>query len=167
MWKGSGSRCACRLGHIWLFVTPWTVAHQALLFMEFSRQECWSGLPFPTPGDLADTGIEPTFPASAGGFFTTSITWEAPTLGSHLSAFCLYKFPYSGQLIYRKSYKWSFATGFLTYHVFKVHLHYGTYQYLTPFHGWMIFHCVEGPHFVSSFISWWMFGLLPPWGYYE
>ena len=45
-----------------LFATPWTVAQQALLSLEFSRQEYWSGLPFPTPGDLADPGIEPRFP---------------------------------------------------------------------------------------------------------
>ena len=54
--------------------TPWTVAHQAPLSMGFSRQEYWSGLPCPTPGDLADPGIEPTSPASpalAGRFFTT------------------------------------------------------------------------------------------------
>ena len=43
--------------------TPWTVAHQALLSMEFSRQEYWSGLPFPSPGDLPETGIEPRSPA--------------------------------------------------------------------------------------------------------
>ena len=43
-------------------MTPWTVAHQALLFMEFSRQEYWSGLPFPSPGDLSDPGIEPGSP---------------------------------------------------------------------------------------------------------
>ena len=41
----------------------WTVAHQASLSMEFSRQEYWSGLPFPSPGDLLDPGIEPGFPA--------------------------------------------------------------------------------------------------------
>ena len=40
-------------------VTPWTVAHQAPLSMEFSRQEYWSGLPWPPPGDLPDPGIEP------------------------------------------------------------------------------------------------------------
>ena len=40
-------------------MTPWTVAHQAPPTMEFSRQEYWSGLPFPSPGDLPDTGIEP------------------------------------------------------------------------------------------------------------
>ena len=53
------------------FVTPWTVAHQAPLSMEFSRQEHWRGLPFPTLGDLPDLGIESASPASAGGFFTT------------------------------------------------------------------------------------------------
>ena len=44
---------------IWLFVTLWTVAHQALLSMEFSSQEYWSGLPFPSPGGLLDPGIKP------------------------------------------------------------------------------------------------------------
>ena len=43
--------------------TPWTVAHQAPLSMGFSRQECWSGLPFPSPGDLPNPGIEPRSPA--------------------------------------------------------------------------------------------------------
>ena len=43
---------------VWLFETPWTVAHQAPLFMEFSRQEYWSGLPCPSPGDLPDPGIK-------------------------------------------------------------------------------------------------------------
>ena len=54
--------------------TPWTVAHQAPLHMGFSREEYWSGLPFPSPGDLPDPGIEPTSPDSpelAGRFFTT------------------------------------------------------------------------------------------------
>ena len=44
------------------FATPWTVAHQAPLSMGFSRQEYWSGLPFPSPGDLPDSGIEPRSP---------------------------------------------------------------------------------------------------------
>ena len=51
------------LSRVRLFVTPWTVAYQAPLSMGFSRQECWSGLPFPSPGDLPDPGIEPGFPA--------------------------------------------------------------------------------------------------------
>ena len=46
-----------------LFVTPWTVAHQAPPFMEFSKQEYWSGFPFPSPGDLPNPGIEPGSPA--------------------------------------------------------------------------------------------------------
>ena len=63
----------CVFSHIQLFVTPRTVAGQASLFMEF-RQEYWSGLLFPTPGDLPYPEIEPTSLASptlAGGFFTT------------------------------------------------------------------------------------------------
>ena len=54
--------------------TPWTPAHQALQFMGFSRQEYWSGLPFTSPGDLPDPGIEPGSSALAGRFFTTETT---------------------------------------------------------------------------------------------
>ena len=63
-----------------LFATPWTVAHHAPLSMGFSRQEYWSGLPRPPPGNLPDSGIEPESlmsPALGGRFFTTSTTWEA------------------------------------------------------------------------------------------
>ena len=49
--------------HVWLFVTPWTIAHQAPLSMEISRQEYWSGLPCPPPGDLPDPGIKLMSPA--------------------------------------------------------------------------------------------------------
>ena len=52
------------------FVMPWTVAHQAPLFMGFPRQEYWSELPFLSSGDFPDTGIKPDSPALAGGFFT-------------------------------------------------------------------------------------------------
>ena len=51
------------LSRVRLFVTSWTVAHQAPLSMGFSRQEYWSGLPFPSPEDLPDPGIEPRSPA--------------------------------------------------------------------------------------------------------
>ena len=51
------------LSRVQLFATPWTVAHQATLSMEFSRKEYWSGLPFPSPGDLPDPGIESRSPA--------------------------------------------------------------------------------------------------------
>ena len=51
------------LSRVRLFATPWSVAHQAPPSMEFSRQQYWSGLPFPSPGDLPDQGIEPGSPA--------------------------------------------------------------------------------------------------------
>ena len=50
------------LSRVWLFATPWTVAHRAPLFIEFSRQGYWSGLPFPSPGDLPNPVIEPRSP---------------------------------------------------------------------------------------------------------
>ena len=62
------------------FAIPWTVAIRAPLAMGFSKQEYWSGLPFPIPGDLPGSGTEPTSltsPAWAGRFFTTSAMWEA------------------------------------------------------------------------------------------
>ena len=58
---------------------PWTVAHQALPSMEFCRQECWSGLSCPPPGDLSDSGIKPlnlVSPELAGGFFITGLHAE-------------------------------------------------------------------------------------------
>ena len=61
----------CVLSHVGFLVTPWTVAHQPPLPMEFSRQEYWSGLPFPPVGDLPNSGIEPASPALVGRFFTT------------------------------------------------------------------------------------------------
>ena len=75
--------CACALSHVQLFVTLWTVAHQAPLSMGFSRQEYLSGLLFPPPGDLPDSGIEPTSPTSpalAGRFFTTEPPGKAPSI---------------------------------------------------------------------------------------
>ena len=67
--------------HVWLSVTPWTVAHQAPLSMGFSRQEYWSGLPFPTLGDLPNPGIEPMSlmsPALTSGFFTGALPGKPP-----------------------------------------------------------------------------------------
>ena len=69
------TRMCALLSHVQLFATPWTVAHQAPLSMEFSRQEYWSGLPFPSPGDLSNPGTELASlvpPALTGSFFTTS-----------------------------------------------------------------------------------------------
>ena len=89
-WKTTGfniecmvRECACLLScfsRVQLCATPWTVAHQAPLSMGFSRQEYWSGLPCPPPGDLPIPGMEPVSlmsTALAGGFFTTSATREA------------------------------------------------------------------------------------------
>ena len=59
------------LSLVWLFTTSWTVAYQAPLSMGFARQEYWSALPFPSPGDLPDPGIEIRVPCLAGKFFTT------------------------------------------------------------------------------------------------
>ena len=50
------------LSRVWFFATPWTVVYQAPQSMQFSRRECWSGLPFPSPGDLPKPGIEPGSP---------------------------------------------------------------------------------------------------------
>ena len=73
----SKSRCVCTqlLRCVRLLAIPWSVALQAPLFMEFPRQEYWSGLPFPIPGDPLDPGIEPTSlasPALAGSCFTAA-----------------------------------------------------------------------------------------------
>ena len=59
------------LSRVRLFATPWTVAYQASLSMGFSRQEYWIGLPFPSPGDLPDPGIEPRSPALEAGTLTS------------------------------------------------------------------------------------------------
>ena len=75
--------CAKSLSHIRLFASLWIVAHQAPLSKELSRQEYWSGLPFPSPGDLPDPGIQPSHLMShalAGEFLTTSAIWEAPDI---------------------------------------------------------------------------------------
>ena len=62
------------------FVTLWTVAHQAPLSMGFPRQEYWSGLPFPSPGDHPAPGIKPTSPALAGRFFAPEPPGPHPSL---------------------------------------------------------------------------------------
>ena len=66
-------------------MTPWIVACQALLSMGFPKQEYWSRLPFFSPGDLPDPGIELTSPAWAGGFFTTKPPGKPPLIWEHQS----------------------------------------------------------------------------------
>ena len=65
------------LSHVWCFVTPWTITCQAPPSMEFSRQEYWNGLPFPSPGDLPNPEIEPRSPSIAGRVFTIQATKES------------------------------------------------------------------------------------------
>ena len=66
----SALRVCSLLNHVQLVATPWTVAHHAPLSMDFFRQEDWSGLPFPSPEDLPNPGIEPRAPEFQVGFFT-------------------------------------------------------------------------------------------------
>ena len=75
------------LSHVQLFATPRTVAYQASPSMGFSRQEYWSGLPFPSPGDLPDPGIEPGSPALEADALTSELS------GKHIYAcICIYMF---------------------------------------------------------------------------
>ena len=103
------NRPACMLSHVnhvWLFAVPWTVAHQALLSMEFSRQEYWSGLPCPSPEDLPHPGTEPRSPAlQADSLPSESLEWVAmpssrgssyPTDQAHVS----YEFCIDRQVLY-------------------------------------------------------------------
>ena len=61
------------LSHVWLFVTPCTVAYQAPPSMGFSRQEYWSGVPFPSPGDLPNSGIQPWSPTLQADALTSEL----------------------------------------------------------------------------------------------
>ena len=86
MYFQQGYACVCVYVYTfscgWLFVTPWTVAHQAPLSMEFSRQEYWSGLQFPTQGDLPDPGIKPTSLASLHWF--SSVQFSRSVVSDYL-----------------------------------------------------------------------------------
>ena len=73
----------CVLSRVRLFMTPWTVTRQAPLSVRFPRQGYWSVLPFPSPGDLPNSKIEtssPASPAFAGEFFTTEPPGKPPNL---------------------------------------------------------------------------------------
>ena len=71
------------LSRVRLFVTPWTVAYQALQSMGFSRQEYWSGLPFPSPGDLPDPGIEPRSPALQADALPSELPGKSTSQNGH------------------------------------------------------------------------------------
>ena len=87
------SRWSHKVGHDWVcththtaHVTPWAVAHQVPLFIEFSREEYWCGLPFPSPGGLPSSGMEPMSLTSAGWFFTS---WAAEPPVSLQNSVCM------------------------------------------------------------------------------
>ena len=80
-YKRSIMYMCCMLRCVQLFVTPWTVAHQAPLSTGFFRQEYSSGLPFPPPGDLPNPGLETVSPSLAGRFFTTVPPGKSPLNG--------------------------------------------------------------------------------------
>ena len=78
LWISCCCCCCCLVAKLHpTLASPRTVAYQAPLSMGFPRQEYWSGLPFPSPGNLPDPGIRPVFPALVGRFVATSITCEA------------------------------------------------------------------------------------------
>ena len=88
--------CVCVLSRFQFFVAPWTVAHQPTLSMEFSMQEYWSRVSFPTSDDIPDPGAEPKSlgsPALRGRFFTTSTAWEVlADFQTHPALSCLRAF---------------------------------------------------------------------------
>ena len=86
------SNCVCSVMFD-SFVSPWTIAHQVPLSMEFSRQENWSGLPFPSPGDLPNTGIEPRSPALQADCLLTEPQGKLPLD----CLICLLRNLYAGQ----------------------------------------------------------------------
>ena len=96
------------LSHVRLFVTPWTIAYQAPPSMGFSRQECWSGLPFPSPGDLPDPGIEPRSPSL-----------QADTLPSEPPGKIIlwYGFPFINEFFFSCMQFHSCAQGFCIHHL--------------------------------------------------
>ena len=91
------SLCVCMLSHfshVWLFATLWTIACQVSLSMGFPRQKYWNRLPFPSPGDLPDPGIEPASPALAGRFPLSHLGTPLLTEVHTLFWFCLF-FPHN------------------------------------------------------------------------
>ena len=74
------------LRRVRLFATPWTIAHQASPSMGISRQEYWSGLPFPSPGDLPDPGIKPRSPALQADTLTSELPWVVDNISSILAS---------------------------------------------------------------------------------
>ena len=94
------------------FATPWAVAHQAPLSMEFSGQEYWSWVPFPSPGDLPDLGIKLASPALSGGFFTTELPGKPVYMYTSMYYTFMFKFynkklNHRAKIIYNKSHRYN------------------------------------------------------------
>ena len=86
-WKTDESTKWQSLSHVWLFVTPWPIVCQAPLSLGFSRQEYWSGLPFPPPGDVLNPGIKPWSPALQADSLPSEPvgnSWVAPKFSKSL-----------------------------------------------------------------------------------
>ena len=86
MWKWMWRWKVKSLSHVRLFATPWTVAHKAPPSMGFSKQEYWSVLPFPSPGDLPDPGIEPRSPTMQVDTLTSEPSGKPPSPYPHKAA---------------------------------------------------------------------------------
>ena len=113
------------LSRVRLFATPWTVAHQALPSMGFSRQEYWSGLPFPSPGDLPDPGIKPRSPTLQADALTSEPPGNAAEKARAYHSQC---FGHQGMklalmFILREASSYSYIPcGCSTYYIFMLRL---------------------------------------------
>ena len=121
--------------HIQLLAALWTVTCQAPLPMGFSRRESWNGLPFPSPGNLPDPGIEPislTSPELAGGFFTTNATWVAHFFMCVCVCVCVHTRVHCRQILYY----WATREALCSYgHPRLVHLNTGSNEISSIFRG--------------------------------
>ena len=95
------------LGRVWLFVNPWTIVHQAPPSMEFSRQEYWSWLPFPSPGDLPNARIEPGISHIVGRCFTVWATRESHCgYNPQFIIVCIYSVvPWGGKITWKTEWQ--------------------------------------------------------------
>ena len=143
----------------WLFATSWTVARQASLSMGFSRQENWSGLPFPSPGDLLSPGDRTCVSCIADGFFTTEPPGKAKIslLGSNLCIIKLTHFKCTGMgvlvnfdSLLEMLLKWNGTRHLVALsHPWLQRAH-----RLFPFYCGIVFHWLDIAHFFYPFYSW-------------
>ena len=118
--------------HVRLFATPWTVAHQTPLSMGFSRQEYWSGLPYPPPGDLPNPGVKPRSPSLQVDFLPSEPPGNPRVLKNYAKSTLL------------MPYKWNNKT-WMTEHLFTTWLT----EYLSP----LLRHRAQKKRFLSKYYS--------------